>query len=79
MTIGGVGVNPTRTGLLDVLRGELAGRSIDARFVEVGCLGPCYAAISTLSSWGPPGLAFLLAAEGESDKASGSCSAARQC
>jgi len=28
---------------LDVLRGELTGRGIDCRFVEVGCLGPCYA------------------------------------
>ena len=28
---------------LDVLRGELAGREVDCRFVEVGCLGPCYA------------------------------------
>ena len=26
---------------LDVLRGELAGREIECRFVEVGCLGPC--------------------------------------
>ncbi|MHC4409536.1 MAG: NADH-ubiquinone oxidoreductase-F iron-sulfur binding region domain-containing protein [Planctomycetota bacterium] len=28
---------------LDVLRGELAGRDLACRFVEVGCLGPCYA------------------------------------
>ena len=28
---------------LDVLRGELAGRDLECRFVEVGCLGPCYA------------------------------------
>ena len=28
---------------LDVLRGELAGRDVECRFVEVGCLGPCYA------------------------------------
>ena len=28
---------------LDVLRGELAGRDLECEFVEVGCLGPCYA------------------------------------
>ena len=28
---------------LDVLRGELAGLDLECRFVEVGCLGPCYA------------------------------------
>ena len=28
---------------LDVIRGELAGRDLECRFVEVGCLGPCYA------------------------------------
>ena len=28
---------------LDVLRGELAGRDLECCFVEVGCLGPCYA------------------------------------
>ena len=28
---------------LDLLRGELAGREVECRFVEVGCLGPCYA------------------------------------
>ena len=28
---------------LELLRGELAGRGLECRFVEVGCLGPCYA------------------------------------
>ena len=28
---------------LDVLRGELVGLDLECRFVEVGCLGPCYA------------------------------------
>jgi len=29
--------------ILDVLRAETAGRGLECRFVEVGCLGPCYA------------------------------------
>jgi len=28
---------------LDLLRGETAGRGMECRFLEVGCLGPCYA------------------------------------
>jgi NADH-quinone oxidoreductase subunit F len=43
---------------LDVLRGELAGREIECRFVEVGCLGPCYA--EPLVTVSLPGAATVL-------------------
>ena len=44
---------------LDLLRGELAGRDIEARFVEVGCLGPCYAEpLVTVSLPGAPTVCF---------------------
>ena len=44
---------------LDVLRGEMAGRGIDCRFVEVGCLGPCYAEpLVTVALPGQPTVCF---------------------
>jgi NADH-quinone oxidoreductase subunit F len=43
---------------LDVLRGELAGRELDCRFVEVGCLGPCHA--EPLVTVSLPGAATVL-------------------
>jgi NADH-quinone oxidoreductase subunit F len=44
---------------LDVLRGELAGRGVDCRFVEVGCLGPCYAEpLVTVALPGEPTICF---------------------
>ncbi len=43
---------------LDVLRGELAGRDLECCFVEVGCLGPCYA--EPLVTVSLPGAATVL-------------------